>query len=349
MKLRVLVLGGTRFIGRTIVEELASAGHEAVVFHRGQTEPADEPGGSTGVPHIHGDRRALTEGSVPDEIRAFGPDAIIDCAAIGAPDTDAVLGGLGVVLGGELERARLVVLSSMDTYRAYAGLHREMATDPLPLTEESAVRDGDDRYPYRGQIEGMDDYEKLDVEARWLARGGTVLRLPMTYGPRDYQRREEFILRRVRAGRKQIPIGAANALLTHGFVGDVARAARLVMEADTGVVGGEVFNLGERSTPTVELRARWILEAAGVADRTELVRVADEHLPADLGLTAAMRQHLLVDSTKANRLLGWTQDDPMRTLRRSVEWHLEHPPEASPGEDDVDGSFAADDAALATA
>jgi hypothetical protein len=44
----------------------------------------------------------------------------------------------------------------------------------------------------------MDDYEKLDVEDAYRARGGVALRLPMTYGAHDRQRREEFILRRVR-------------------------------------------------------------------------------------------------------------------------------------------------------
>jgi len=32
---RVIVLGGTRFIGRAIVEELAAAGHDLLIVHRG--------------------------------------------------------------------------------------------------------------------------------------------------------------------------------------------------------------------------------------------------------------------------------------------------------------------------
>lgn len=332
MGLRITVLGGTRFIGRTIVDELTSAGHEVLVVHRGTSEPDDLPD----HPHLHADRNALHE--VTDELAAFGPDAVLDCVALGAADSERVLAAFPD------DRLRLVVLSSMDAYRAYAALHRGGVTDAVPLDETSPVRTGDDRYPYRGQIPGMDDYEKNDVEERWLARGGTVLRLPMTYGPLDYQRREEFVLRRVRHGRERMPIGAANGLFTHGFVGDVARGVRLALESDRADVGGEIFNLGETRTPTVGLRARWILEAAGASDRVELVRVPDDVLPPELAITSAVEQHLLVDSSKARRVLGWEPADPMDTLRRSVEWHLAHPPQG-----DADATFEADDRALAAA
>lgn len=65
----------------------------------------------------------------------------------------------------------------------------------MPLTEDSELRR--DRYPYRGAgLEGVpDDYDKLDVEERWLDRGAVVLRLPMVYGPHDRQRREDLVLR----------------------------------------------------------------------------------------------------------------------------------------------------------
>ena len=35
--MRILVLGGTRFLGRHIVERLAAQGHTVVAFHRGET------------------------------------------------------------------------------------------------------------------------------------------------------------------------------------------------------------------------------------------------------------------------------------------------------------------------
>ena len=260
----------------------------------------------------------------------FEVDALIDGIALTARDADDVLTAVPGAL-------RMVVLSSMDVYRAYGALQADTESDALPLDETSPVRP--ERYPYRDKLPGMDDYEKLDVEDRFLWRGATVVRLPMVYGEHDKQRREEPILRRLRAGRTRIPIGAANWLWTRGYVGEVARGVRLALEHEA--TAGEVFNLGEARTAT--MRA-WIEQIVAAANgQAELVHVEDRRLPPDLGVTAAIRQHLLVDSSKARAMLGWVHADPAETVRRSVRWHLEHPPADSADD------WSADDAALATA
>ena len=210
----------------------------------------------------------------------------------------------------------LVVLSSIDVYRAYSALMANTHTEPLPLDEASPVRE--QRYPYRGQRPGMDDYEKLDVEDAYRARGGVALRLPMTYGAYDRQRREEFILRRVRAGRRQIPFGSGGWLACRGYVGEIARGVRLALET-TGIEG-EVFNLAERRTAPVRVWAEQILRAAGF--EADLVKVRDELLPEDLAMTGAMSQHLLTDSSKARRVLNWEHADPVAGIEQSVRWHL---------------------------
>ena len=53
--MKVVVLGGTRFIGRATVEELAASGHDLLLVHRGRLEPDDLPQ----VPHLHCDRAEL--------------------------------------------------------------------------------------------------------------------------------------------------------------------------------------------------------------------------------------------------------------------------------------------------
>jgi 2'-hydroxyisoflavone reductase len=49
---KVLVLGGTRFVGRAIVAAAAEEGHDVTLFHRGQTNADLFPGHE----HLHGDR-----------------------------------------------------------------------------------------------------------------------------------------------------------------------------------------------------------------------------------------------------------------------------------------------------
>jgi 2'-hydroxyisoflavone reductase len=50
--MRILVLGGTRFVGRAFVEEAVAAGHELTLFNRGTTNPGLFPD----LEQIHGDR-----------------------------------------------------------------------------------------------------------------------------------------------------------------------------------------------------------------------------------------------------------------------------------------------------
>jgi nucleoside-diphosphate-sugar epimerase len=317
-----MVLGGTRFIGAAIVEELDGHGHELLIVHRGEHEPDDLPAAE----HLHADRRDLPH--LRGAVQEFGPEALVDTCALTATDAETALATLG-------DDVRLLVLSSVDVYRAFGSVLTGVETDPLPLDETSPVRA--ERFPYRGRMERGDDYEKLEVEEPYLARAATVCRLPMVYGERDYQRREEAILSRVRAGRSRIPIGTGSWLWTRGYVRDIATGVRLALESDAALA--EVLNLGESRSWSMGLWARHVLEAAGA--QAELVRVPDVLLPDDLEEFGTIQQHLLVSSAKARDLLGWEETDPHEALTRSVAWHLANPP------GDADRDFEADDRALA--
>jgi hypothetical protein len=132
-------------------------GDEVLVIHRGVTEPRDW------VPcrHLHIDRRQI--GLAADQVRAFTPDAVVDTLAMTRTDAEGVLP--------YLPEAPLVLLSSMDVYRAYELALSGQAGIPVPLEEDSPLREG--RYPHRGTdpgLEGYDldmhHYDKLDVEPR---------------------------------------------------------------------------------------------------------------------------------------------------------------------------------------
>ena len=323
--MRVLILGGTRFIGRRIALDLMARGDDVTVLHRGETEP-DE---LAGCGHVHAARSELA--SVAGELRVFRPDAVIDTRAMTQADADAALP--------HLPDAHLVLLSSIDVYRAYELLLAGEGGEPVPLTEESPVRSG--RYPLRDLLPGFGEhYDKLDVEPLYQARGGTVLRLSMIYGEHDGQRREEFILRRVRAGRRRIPVGPGTALHTRCYVGDVASAVLAALDRPAAAAG-QVFNVGDLATDTVLDHARRILSAAG--HEASLVMVPEKLVPADMESTKSADQHFLVDSRKAATVLGWQPSAPAATIPLSVRWHLAHPPS------EPDADFSPDDHALAAA
>jgi nucleoside-diphosphate-sugar epimerase len=259
------------------------------------------------------------------------PDAVIDTLAMTRDDAAAVLP--------HLPDTNLVLLSSIDVYRAYELLLAGQGGEPVPITEESPVRTG--RYPLRDLLPGIGEhYDKLDVEPSYLARGAAVLRLTMIYGEHDGQRREEFILRRVRAGRRQIPVGAGTTLDTRCYVGDVAAAVLAALD-QPAAAAGQVFNVGDLATDTALDWARRILAAAQY--EASLVTVPEELVPEDMEATKAIAQHFLVDSRKAATVLGWRPADPAGTIPVSVRWHLENPPE------DPDQDFSPDDRALAAA
>lgn len=306
--MRIALIGGTKFIGRWITSELAARGHDLLLIHRGVTEPEGLPEAS----HVHVDRKELP--TVAERIRDFRPEALVDTVALTRADAEIAVQTIPPDIP-------VIVLSSMDVYRAYSAFHSGIATELVPLDERSPVRD--ERYPYRGKIPDMDDYEKLDVEDVYVQRGATIFRLGFVYGEFDGQRREEFILKRVRAGRMHIPFGAGNFLGSRLYAPDAAKAVANALE--TPEAENQIFNLCERKTPTIKMWAESILAAAD--HPADLVTVPDDCLPPDLRITAASPQHFLGDSSKARALLKWQEIDPAEGVRRSVRWHLANPPE----------------------
>lgn len=319
--MRIVVIGGTWFIGRAIVDRLTREGHEVLVVHRGKAEPAE----LASVRHLHVERAELPRSGA--EIAAFRPDGAVDVSAGNGDDAAAALEALP-------DGVRLVAISSGDVYRAYEALHSDRQTDGVPLTEDSPLRE-------TRHVDGP-AHENLEIEELYGARGATSLRLGAVYGPHDYQRRFEFVLRRLRGGRTKIPIGSGGFLFSKVYVDDVAAAASLVLQSSART--GGAFNVVERTTAAYRLFAEQILAAAGaVGADAELVQVPDAVLPTDLTVTGTISQHLLMDASRIREVLGWRETDPLAALETSVRWHLANPPA------DWDRDFTADDKALAAA
>jgi nucleoside-diphosphate-sugar epimerase len=177
--MRVLVLGGTRFIRPPVIRRLAALGHEVAVFHRGQTEMLLPPQ----VRSFHGNREQL--GDFLATFRAYEPEVVLDTLAMTEQDARTVMATFAGLA------RRLVVLSSGDVYRAYDRLTGKDPgpPDPTPLTEDSPLRDK--LFHYRNAASRPDDwayhYDKILVErivtSQPDALPSTVLRLPMCLVP----------------------------------------------------------------------------------------------------------------------------------------------------------------------
>lgn len=305
--MRILVLGGTSFIGRAISRTLIDRGHTVALCHRGRTEPRE----LRQAHHIHTDRANL--GVVRDQIARFSADAIIDTYALTRRDAEIAVANLP-------PDVPAVVLSSQDVYEAFDGFLTGRPVASLPLREDAALRAR--RYLYRGAppTEVPAEYEKIDVEAVWTARGACILRMPMVYGVGDRQCREGFVLRRLVSGRRVIPVGAGNLLWSRAYVGDIAEATAMATE-DTSTQG-TVMNIAEPTTPSI---GQWMLQIASAMNiEIELVHVSEDALPPDLMLTKAHKQHVLADTGLAESRLLRHRFELRARVSQSVTWHLQH-------------------------
>src|SRR5690348_569978 len=107
--MRILVIGGTHFIGLAAVRLLSEQGHDIAVFHRGQNEP-DLP---SSIQHIHAARKKLSAYFAPESVEAFrrfAPDVVLHMILFDEQDArEAVDTFKGVA-------RRMVVISSQDVY-----------------------------------------------------------------------------------------------------------------------------------------------------------------------------------------------------------------------------------------
>src|SRR5215211_6924010 len=214
--MRILVIGGTRFIGPRVVRLLATEGHQVTVFHRGQhSHPL--PANISELTHPDA---AMPVRRIPDELRALEPDIVLHMIAMGEEDAEAAVASFAGVA------RRIVVPSSGDVYQAYGvfiGIEPGPPV-PVPLGEDAQLRTV--RYPYRKPDTPRDSldfyYDKVLVEAAVSARSdlpATILRLPKVYGPEDNGDLSTIY------GFRQHP----RWRWTHGFVDNVAAAIALAV------------------------------------------------------------------------------------------------------------------------
>jgi len=336
--MKILVIGGTGFIGPHLVRQLSGMGHSVSVFHRGST-PADLPAES-----ILGERRDLAT------LRPKA-DVVVDLILSSGAQAESLMEVFRGVAG------RVVAASSIDVYRACGVTHgsEEGPLEPVPLTEDSRLRTKLRTYP-PAQVKMLqklfdwvnDEYDKIPVEHAILGDPelpGTVLRLPMIYGPGDHLHRFHPVLKRIDDGRRVILFeeGVAAWRSPRGYVENVAAA--LALAAVSERAAGRVYNVAETPAFSELDWARKIAAATGW--RGEFVTLPKERTPAHLAPPGNCAQHWEADSSRIRRELGYREVVPLdEAIRRTIDWERAHPPgEVNPYRFD----YATEDAAAAAA
>lgn len=335
--MKALVIGGTGFIGPHVVRQLTEMGHSVAVFHRGKTKidlPAD---------HVLGDRSDLSS------LRPKA-DVVVDLILSSSPQAQRIMD----VFRGVAKR--VVAASSCDVYRACGVLHgsEEGPLQSVPLAEDSELRTKLQTYP-REQMEMIrkmlpwvdDSYDKIPVERAIMGDPGlpgTVLRLPMIYGPGDYAHRFHPVVKRIDDGRRTIIYeeGWAAWKPPRGYVENVAAAVALAAVSDCAA--GRIYNVAETPAFSELEWARKIAAATRwIGDFAVLPR---DRTPAHLVFPGNSAQHWEVDSSRIRNELGYREPVSVdEGIRRTIEWERASPinlGEFNPHPFD----YAAEDAAL---
>ena len=126
--MKILLIGGTGFIGRFVVGQLQESGHQVTVFHRGKTA------GPQGAEEIFGDRQFLQNHQ--PEFRQHKFDVVVDFVLSSGRQAQQLMDTFRGIAG------RIVGLSSMDVYRAWGVFYNTelCGLQELPLTEDSELR-----------------------------------------------------------------------------------------------------------------------------------------------------------------------------------------------------------------
>jgi nucleoside-diphosphate-sugar epimerase len=317
--MKILVIGGTNFIGFNVVLQLIEMGHEVTVFNRGETQ--------TNLPKevkwIKGNRHNLLQYKY--EFQKLAPQVVLDMIPYTAKDAQ------GVVETFQDIAQRVVAISSQDVYRARDIIwQRETGIiDPVPLTEDSPLRS--QLYPYRGLSDDpfAHDYDKIPVEKVLMSASNlpaTILRLPMVYGAGDYIHRLYPYIKRMDDQRPTIILEEKLSRWQgcYGYVENVARA--IVLAVNDQRATGRIYNVSE-STITIADLVKAIASVVGW--QGEIIILPKSQMLDTWKSEANLDQHWVTDSTRIRTDLGYTEVvDCHEALRRTIAWSREHPPEA---------------------
>ncbi len=298
--MQVLVIGGTRFIGRAIVERLLREGHRVTLLNRGV---APDPFG-TRVRRVVGDRRDPTTLE-----RAFAKgdyDAVVDVIAYHESDTEALL----AVARGRV--GHLIHLSTASVYLIRDGVYPPFREGDFAgrLVPRAPGRESAWLYAYHKR-RCEEALQRAWHEDRFPA---TSLRLPMVVGPHDYTRRAAAYLERLASrGPLLLPDGGLNSW---GFlwVEDVAEV--VAGNLANAAAYGRAYNLAQREA--MNLRQFVELAAAALAVNPQLIPVPSAWLEqVGLGLSFSPFSHdhdILLDCRAAEEDLLFRPTPPTRWI-----------------------------------
>ncbi|MCO5579891.1 hypothetical protein L7F22_033755 [Adiantum nelumboides] len=281
---KILMMGGTRFIGVYLARLLAEAGHQVTLFTRGKApitqQLADESDEeykrfSATVQHLQGDRQDFD--GLKSKLSGSDFDVVYDINGREGAEIEPILEALPHL-------QQYIFCSSAGVY---------LKSDLLPHFESDAV---DPKSRHKGKLDTESLLDKKGVN--W-----TSIRPVYIYGPLNYNPVEEWFFHRLKAGRP-IPVPGSGLQITQlGHVKDLAVAFLKVLGNEKA--SKQVYNISGEKYVTFDGIARACAKAGGFPDPDIVHFNAKEY---DFGKSKAFPlrdQHFFTSIEKAKKELGW--------------------------------------------
>ncbi|MEO0803853.1 MAG: NAD-dependent epimerase/dehydratase family protein [Cyanobacteria bacterium J06642_2] len=274
--MRILVMGGTRFVGVYLTKALVAAGHEVTVLNRG-----NHPVPVAGVQQLTADRKDA------DQLKS----------ALAGQSFDAVFDNNGRELSDTQSLVECLQSSNLQhfVYMSSAGVY--LKSDQLPHVEGDAL---DPKSRHKGKA---DTEAYLQAQLEQTGFPYTSVRPVYIYGTGNYNDIEAFFFDRLHRDRPVLVPDNGAWITQLGHVSDLADAMVAVLGNSNAI--GQIYNVsGERFVTFSGLVKRC---AAVLNKEVELVYFNPKDF--DLGKRKAYPlrvQHFFADISKARQELNWS-------------------------------------------
>jgi 2'-hydroxyisoflavone reductase len=303
---RILIIGGTRFVGHAMAEAALGAGHDVTLLHR---NPTDElPAATHLLADRNGDLSVLADGTW---------DATIDVCAYVPGQVEAIHDALGDRGGHHVFVSTVSVYADQDA----AGADEDAALLPEPpdgTTDVTAETYG----PLKVACERV-------ARERWGADGLTIIRPTYVVGPRDMTARYPWwVLRAARGGRMILP-GPADAPMQCIDARDMgAWTVRLVEDRTAGVF------TAARPATTFE---QFVAETVAVVGEPVQLAPVDGAFLIEQGVDGAQlplwsegaAEYVLAMSTARAEAAGLTHRPFEEIVRDTLTWAQANPDQST--------------------
>ncbi len=274
-KLKILILGGTGFLGPQIVRRAVANGHEMTLFNRGRTGPDLFPG----LEHIKGDRYTDLSGLEKAVADGRAWDAVIDTFTY-VPET--VTGAMDVLMPA---MDQFVVISTTSVYASRSEAGMDESAELAQVADETAA--GIKTHREVGAHYGAMKARVEKAAEERMPGGVCVIRPGLIVGERDTSGRYSYWPVRGSEGGTMIGPGTGDDYVQFIDVRDLGDfTVRCIERRHMGIYNG-ISPAGERtmrdlvdaaiaSSPGAGTEAVWVdsefLRSRGVA--------AWQHMPA---------------------------------------------------------------------